>query len=325
MHNGTFKYLRFSIIVLFFNTIILNSNAQKLTRQQYIDNYAEYAIREMREFHIPASITLAQACLESGDGNSILATEANNHFGIKCNSSWSGPYIRQDDDARNECFRKYKTVIESFKDHSQFLTGSARYQFLFTYNITDYKNWAIGLKRAGYATNPNYPERLIKIIEDFQLYKLDEYYKGTNIPKKFEVAYNARGKGKGKLDRFTINPYQYRDVQRRNSVRFFYSKEGDSYERIASEFSLKEWEIYKYNDAQIGDQPVAGSIIYLQNKRNFAPRGNSTHLMKEGETLWSVAQWYGVKLNALYRKNRLAPGTEPKAGQTISLRRRLRR
>lgn len=149
---------------------------KKLTRQQYIEHYARYAIEEMNEYHIPASIILAQACLESADGNSTLARMSNNHFGIKCKSGWTGQIVTHDDDERNECFRKYNTPIESFRDHSRFLIESGRYRFLFSYNITDYKRWAHGLKKAGYATDPNYPDRLIKIIEDFRLNDLDRYY-----------------------------------------------------------------------------------------------------------------------------------------------------
>ena len=298
---------------------------QKNTRQEYIDVYAQLAIQEMNEFHIPASIIMAQACLESGDGNSTLAVKANNHFGIKCKSDWTGPSIRQDDDERSECFRKYRSVIESYRDHSRFLTGGMRYQFLFDYDIKDYKRWAYGLKKAGYATDPHYPDRLLKIIEEFRLYKLDEYYNSTSTYAGPESA----GGGLKSIFRHGGNqetdPYEYRNVEKRNGSKAFLAKEGDTYAQIAAEFSLSEWEIYKYNDVEPGTSLEAGTIVYLQRKGGSAPRGNDFHMMREGETLWSVAQWYGVRLNALYRKNRMVKGEEPQPGQQISLRRKIAR
>ncbi len=300
---------------------------QRNTRQDYIDIFAKLAIQEMNEYHIPASITMAQACLESGDGNSLLAREGKNHFGIKCNSSWSGPSIRKDDETRNECFRKYGTAIESFRDHSKFLTGGMRYQFLFDYNIKDYKKWAYGLKKAGYATDPQYPERLLKIIAEFQLYKLDEYYNSTTAyvrPERLGSSTKSSGRHKVGIgiDDFSINPYATRNVEKRNNVKAFFAREGDTYEQIASEFSMKNWEIYKYNDVEPGTRLETGSIVYLQSKPGSAPRGNDFHIMKQGETLWSVSQWYGVRLNSLYRKNRMNTGDVPKPGQQISLRKK---
>lgn len=298
------------------------------SRQDYIDIFAKLAIQEMNEFHVPASITMAQACLESGNGNSELARIGKNHFGIKCNSSWSGPSIRKDDETRNECFRKYSTAIESFRDHSKFLTGGMRYQFLFDYKITDYRKWAYGLKKAGYATDPQYPERLIKIIEEFQLHKLDEYYNSTTAyvrPERLGSGAKSVGRHKGGagIDNFSINPYVNRNVERRNNVKAFFAKEGDTYEQIAAEFSMKDWEIYKYNDVEKGAALEAGSIVYVQTKRGSAPRGNDVHILKEGESLWSVAQWYGVRLSALYRKNRMNQGDILKQGQQISLRKKV--
>jgi len=330
MHNYRFKIFFAIVLLIWVGSLAFGNSPQKNTRQQYIDIFAQLAIQEMNEFHIPASITMAQACLESGNGNSILAQEANNHFGIKCNSSWSGSSIRQDDEARNECFRKYSTAIESYRDHSKFLTGGMRYQFLFDYNIKDYKKWAYGLKKAGYATDPQYPERLIRIIEEFQLDKLDTYYNSTTRyvrPERLGSGSKSisRRKGNSGIDDFSINPYATRNVEKRNGAKAFFAKEGDTYEQIAAEFSLKDWEIYKYNDVEKGVQPEAGSIVYIQSKRGSAPSGNDIHILKPGETLWSVAQWYGVRLNALYRKNRMNQGEEPKPGQQISLRKKVSR
>lgn len=311
-----------------FGCLVKAKSPQRTTRQEYINVFAQLAIQEMNEYHIPASIIMAQACLESGDGNSQLAVKANNHFGIKCNNSWTGPSMKQDDDSRDECFRKYGNALESYRDHSRFLTGGMRYQFLFDYQIKDYKKWAYGLKKAGYATDPQYPERLLKIIDEFQLYKLDDYYNSTGTYKPEGFARNLKPSKKGGgfwgADH-AINPYQSRNVEKRNGRKAFFAKEGDNYEQIAAEFLLKEWEIYKYNDAEQGERPQAGSVVYLQRKRGSAPRGNNFHTLKPGESLRSVAQWYGIRVNALYRKNRMTRDSELKEGQQISLRKKVKR
>ena len=297
---------------------------QKNTRQQYIDLFARIAIQEMVDYHIPASITMAQACLESSDGNSTLATEANNHFGIKCKSNWNGPTIRKDDDTHDECFRKYRNALESYRDHSEFLTGGMRYQFLFDYNIKDYKKWAYGLKRAGYATDPTYPERLLKIIEEFQLYKLDDLTgnsAGSIEPGVGSKSiFNRHEKHGGNL---SSDPYITRDVKKRNGKNAFFSKEGDTYAKLATEFSMKESTICRYNDVAIGERLDAGTVVFLQRKRGRAPQGNTVHTMRVGESLWSVAQWYGIRLNALCRKNRIDKNEHLVEGQQISLRYRV--
>ncbi len=297
---------------------------QKNTRQQYIDQFAKIAMQEMMEYHIPASITMAQACLESSDGNSTLATEANNHFGIKCKSNWNGPTIRKDDDAHDECFRKYRNAQESYRDHSEFLTGGMRYQFLFDYNIKDYKKWAYGLKRAGYATDPTYPERLLKIIEEFQLYKLDDLASNSSGiiepevgPKSIFSKHEKHGQN------LLSDPYITRDVKKRNGKNAFFSKEGDTYERLAAEFSMKESTICWYNDVGKGESLEPGTVVFLQRKRGRAPQGNTVHTMRVGESLWSVAQWYGIRLNALCRKNRIKRNETLVPGQQISLRYRV--
>lgn len=159
------------LIIFFFITSVVFS--QEISRERYIEMYSDEAINQMRKYNIPASITLAQGILESGNGNSELTKASNNHFGIKCHSDWSGETVYYDDDAKNECFRKYSSVSESYEDHSKFLLKK-RYSKLFEYSIYDYKSWAKGLKKAGYATNPKYAKHLIKIIEDNTLYVFDE-------------------------------------------------------------------------------------------------------------------------------------------------------
>lgn len=139
----------------------------------YIDQYKETAKDNMRNYGIPASITLAQGILESGSGKGRLAREANNHFGIKCHKEWTGDFIRHDDDESQECFRKYKHASESFRDHSLFLTSRSRYEDLFKLDKDDYQGWAKGLRKAGYATDPKYPTKLIGLIERYELYNYD--------------------------------------------------------------------------------------------------------------------------------------------------------
>ena len=182
------------------------ANAQKLTRQQYINKYKDIAIEQMHKHKIPASIILAQGCLESGDGNSALARKANNHFGIKCHDGWRGKKFKQDDDAKNECFRKYKNAIDSYTDHSYFLTSRPRYNSLFDLPITDYKAWAHGLKAAGYATNPKYAKLLIDIIEEYELYKYDtkEAYAISREQKRAEKKAAQIEKKKKKLEKRAI-------------------------------------------------------------------------------------------------------------------------
>jgi len=330
MDSRRFKLFSLSGMFLLLSCLTHGQSGQKSTRQEYIDIFAKVAIQEMIQYHIPASITMAQACLESNDGNSSLATEGNNHFGIKCKNTWTGPTIRKDDDAHDECFRKYRNATESYRDHSEFLTGSMRYQFLFDYNIKDYKKWAYGLKKAGYATNPQYPERLLKIIEDFQLYKLDEYYdnpSGYISQQRGEGGSKTILKALGNRTRsgLSLNPYLIRNVKKRNGVKAFFAIRGDTYEQIAAEFSIKASNICRYNDVEPGDRPEAGSIVYIQRKKRSAPRGNEIYTFKKGETLWSVAQWYGIRLNALCRKNKLKRGEVVVEGQQISLRLRVSR
>ncbi len=288
----------------------------KVTRQEYIQIYSKIAIREMIDFHIPASITMAQACLESGNGNSTLATEANNHFGIKCKGNWNGPSVRKTDDAPNECFRKYNNALESYRDHSQFLTGGTRYQFLFDYNIKDYKNWAYGLKKAGYATDPSYPERLLKIIDEFELYKLDDK-NGFKTKEKRSFWKSLFGKSPSKV---ADEALLVRRIERRNGAKAFFARQGDTYDQIADEFGMNPSTLYRYNDVPPGTDLEAGTVVFLTKKRSKAPRGNDVYTLKAGDSMWTIAQWYGIRLDALYHKNRLTRADTLVVGQQISLR-----
>ena len=317
------------VIVLSFITLFANSQT-KLSRREYIETYKLLAVREMHRTGIPASIKMAQACLESSNGNSQLSVNSNNHFGIKCKTDWTGGRVYHDDDEANECFRKYLTVEESYIDHSDFLVKNVRYAALFKHDRTDYVNWAKGLKAAGYATEPAYAERLIKIIEDEQLYLLDKVKPG-DMP---ELADNAsenqqpnagdiKKKVMKSFDNFTLNPYDQRPTLEVNGLTAIRSMAGDTYESIAREFDLKDWEITTYNDLDKDDiQPEVGALIYLERKRFSAPKGKEIHTVKPGESLWDISQDYGVRLKSLIRKNHISEADEVKAGDKIYLRKR---
>ena len=284
--------------------------AQKTT-EQYIAEFGEMAVAEMKRSGVPASITLAQGILESGSGNSRLATEGNNHFGIKCHG-WTGGKIYADDDAKNECFRKYGSAAESFRDHSDFLKSNSRYNFLFEIEITDYKEWAHGLKKAGYATSPTYAEALIKLIEKYELNNYDKGIVPDKKPRKNPHRENID-------DSFTLNPYG-RDIFYNNNTPYIIAKSGDNVDAICNEFDMMPWQVRKYNDLEKSDTVAEGSYIYLKPKRNRAEKGKETHTVQQGETMKDISEQYAVKLNKLYRKNKMEPGTEPKAGVVINLR-----
>lgn len=309
----------FILIVLMF-TLCFRFAAQpaerKLTRVEYVQKYKEEAVREMLSSGVPASITLAQALLESDNGNSPLAIYANNHFGIKC-KNWEGPTFIQDDDTKNECFRKYYSVYESYQDHSNFLKNRQRYALLFTLNHLDYKSWAHGLKQAGYATNPKYPELLIKIIEDNKLYEYDTV---TLMPPLSEAKKNVREKQIEATKFFHSTSLLINEHE--NNIKYVIARKGDSYFKIAKEMGLRIWQIYKYNDLEKGNVPIAGDIIYIQPKRNRAK--DDTYIVKEGDTMHRISQLYGIKLKKLYRKNNMTFGTEPEVGKSLNLRRNVK-
>lgn len=314
-------------IFLVFSTDNVVAAPQRMSRQEYIDKYARLAVQEMIDHHIPASITMAQACLESSDGNSELTRQSNNHFGIKCKNSWTGPSVRHNDDEANECFRKYRTPEESFRDHSEFITGSPRYSFLFAYDIRDYKRWAHGLRLAGYATDPAYPSKLVKIITDFRLYELDQLdwkYVKTGEKKRHFSLFGFLKRKPADQNLAVVTGYLPRVIEKRNGRKSFTAIEGDDYTRIADEFGKRDWQLYQYNDAQSGDAPEAGEPVFLQSKRSKAPRGNDFHTVQQGETLRSIAQWYGVKLQSLRRMNNLPDTSEVAVGTQLSLRKRVK-
>jgi LysM repeat protein len=295
-----------------------------LTIGDYIDTYSPIAMQEMRRHGIPASIKLAQGILESGFGNSELAVNANNHFGIKCHG-WPGRGYNFDDDAPNECFRLYDDPVQSYLDHSQFLLTRPRYAFLFELGATDYRAWAHGLRRAGYATNPNYPQKLIRIIEEHNLTAFDQWAmnlaadlpavpdgKRAGIPQQ-SVSVRTQQQAAGPREEFRVN-----------RIRTVRAREGDTPESIAREMGLRAWQIVRYNELEGGRLIVAGQNIFLQPKRR---RGEYTfHVAEAGQSMYGISQAYGIQLEHLYRRNNMSleDNEQPFPGQRIRLRGRTR-
>ncbi|MEK9619467.1 MAG: glucosaminidase domain-containing protein [Flavobacteriales bacterium] len=269
-----FKCIAFGLLILS-NSIF----GQEISRKEYIEKYASLAVKQMHQYKIPASITLAQGILESNNGNSRLAVKANNHFGIKCHG-WEGKKIFADDDKENECFRNYKNVLESFVDHSLFLNKYSRYEFLFNYKITDYKSWAKGLKKAGYATNSKYPELLIKIIEENKLYQFDREKIDENL---------ISGKR---------NIYMHP-----NKIKYVISQNQETYETIAKSLNIKLKQILKYNDNNKLSVLKVGTKVFIQPKRNRSKQ--RIHVVNKGEDLRSISQTYGIKMKSLKKRNEL--------------------
>ena len=294
---------------------------QKLTRTEYIEKYAETAVREMKATGIPASITLAQGCLESGNGNSTLATKANNHFGIKCHKNWKGKTIRHDDDEKNECFRSYRSADESFRDHSDFLRYSDRYAALFNLELTDYKGWAYGLQKAGYATAKTYAESLIRIIEENELYRydnLDRKAREELPPTPMEAEFSTAFKPYPGHKLYTAS--LGREIRTTNGVAWIIARDGDTYAGLAKEFNLFRSEILRFNDRSRNTALQPGEVVYVEAKKRESARNLDKHVVEEGETMRGLAQRYAVKMKKLYQYNAMRPGTEPEPGTILNLR-----
>lgn len=274
------------------------ADAQRRNSQylEYIEKYKGEAVEQMQRYRIPASITLAQGLLESGAGRSTLTRRSNNHFGIKCGSGWSGRKTYHDDDARGECFRVYKNARESYEDHSRFLAGKQRYASLFKLKTTDYKGWARGLKKAGYATNPAYATRLIELIE---LYELDRFDNG-----------NLKGT-------WIANPHE---PFLANGLLYVVARAGDTFESLSEEFGISARKLRKYNDLYKGYLLRQGDIIYLEKKNRRAHKAYKVHRVQPGESMYLISQRYGIRLERLYKMNRFSADYAPSAGEVLRLR-----
>lgn len=317
MFKKTPHLLAIVFILLFTNYTYSN----KLTTRDYIRKYKKLAIAEMKKYKIPASIKLAQGILESGNGNSTLARKANNHFGIKCHKNWKGKTFKWDDDAPNECFRKYRNVAESYRDHSSFLRTRGRYSSLFRLKITDYQGWAKGLQKAGYATNKKYATLLIRIIEKNRLYRFDNKKYQRKVMKGIDttqfLAEVIEEPDTRKIEAVNI-PGIERKIFTNNGVRFIFAQKGDDFAKIAQDLNMYTWQISKYNDLDKNAKIQTGQMIYIQPKKNKAEK--KYHIVRKNETLFSISQLYGIKLSKLYSRNKLSKRDTIRPGQQLRLR-----
>ena len=277
--------------------------------QTYFNQYKDLAIEQMFKYGIPASITLAQGVFESGAGKSELARKGNNHFGIKCHG-WQGATTYHDDDAKQECFRAYDNVYDSYEDHSKFLRNNARYRRLFSLSTTDYRGWAKGLKECGYATNPAYARKLTDIIE---LYKLNQDDRATSYDK-FMAKHNAKDRPAQRGG--TLHP-----IKMYNKTHYLVARQRDTSKSIGKEVDISWRAIAKHNERDKNDILQEGDIVYLKKKQKRAPKQfkKRPHIVKTGESMYSIAQFYGMRLKSLYKKNHLTPDYQIKAGDTLKV------
>lgn len=305
------KQNRLNRVVLFAILSIVSVMSVAQTKsaafQDYINKYKAIAVEQMEKHGIPASITLAQGLLESGAGSSELARKSNNHFGIKCGSSWFGPTHTHFDDGRNECFRAYDDVRASYEDHSQFLKKE-RYSRLFRLSILDYKGWARGLKACGYATSPTYADRLIQIIELYELNKLDRDPNAVYIPEP-EPVVNVE------LNTHTL--------MSNNGVMCIKANGKETWDSIAQEFAVPKYKLLQYNEAIESVEINAGDYIYLNKKQKKGDKlygKDYWHHVRQGESMYSIAQRYGMRISSLYKLNFRDPDYVPVAGDLLRVR-----
>lgn len=282
---------------------------KKMTKEEYISKYYALAVEEMNRYNIPASITLAQGLHETANGNSGLAVIGKNHFGIKCKKNWTGKTYYKDDDAPNECFRAYYSVEDSYRDHSVFLSSNQRYSKLFTYDMSDYKSWAYGLKQAGYATNTKYPVILISLIEDYKLYRYDNFGRDKKkyiapVEKESVVIKMPEAK---KVDKNIVT----------NGLKKTKVGPNFSLSTVSKKYKIPIEKLVKYNDCA-GEQMLSiGQNFFLEEKKASNPL--MIHKVKMGETLYAISQMYGVKLDVLRKYNNLKSWEQPQTGERVFL------
>lgn len=285
---------------------VSNAQTKNPKYEEYISKYADLAVECQKAHGIPASITLAQGILESSAGESSLAKECNNHFGIKCGNSWYGKSMHKDDDAIGECFRCYRNVKASYDDHADFLKKQ-RYSFLYDYPVTDYKSWAHGLKRAGYATDPKYPQKLIQIIELYSLYNYDSYgERHTTNP-----IQNNKPEDNNKL-------FGYEEVKN-NGIRCYKLISDDSFKNIAKETGITVAELLYFNDLPKATPLFRDDYVYLAPKKTHTKKDVPAYTVRVGDSMHSIAQEYGIKLKSLYKLNGMKYGTPARVGQKLKL------
>ena len=322
------KLLTTSVGLLLAASTLANTGP-KITKEQYAEKWGAAAMEQMAMFDIPASITLAQGILESASGNSELAIKGKNHFGIKCHG-WEGREMYLDDDKKDECFRVYSSVEESYVDHSEFLKKYNRYAFLFDYDKTDYKSWAKGLKKAGYATNPKYPQLLINIIEDLGLDKYDEFSK-PEIKRKSKIVKEKKVKDIKVEDNdvaAVVNKNLEQQMNTHNvekhskGVKYVVAKKGDTFYKISKEFGLKLSQLYRYNDFNTKkDVLEVGDVIYIQPKKRRRLFKKEVITLTRSMSLVDVSQDNAINIKSVKRLNKISNGEEKLAeGERVTLR-----
>lgn len=292
------------LVFCLFSVIQVQAQRKNASYVKYIDQYSSIAVKHQAKYGIPASITLAQGILESGAGQSQLSRKSNNHFGIKCHNDWTGGRTYHDDDYRGECFRKYRKVEDSYDDHALFLTGRPRYANLFKLNIKDYKGWARGLQKSGYATDKAYANKLIKMIEDYELYKYD-----SNKGRKNISSSSSPSKAISK-----------RSVYKTHGLIYVYAKVNDSFEDVARDMGFKPKTLHKYNEVPAEFPLQKGDVIYLQKKKKKADKPYYDHVVQIGESMHSISQKYGIRINNLYKMNKKNAEYIPEEGDVLKLR-----
>lgn len=312
----------FAVLLCSINVLKASIPPSGSLAQQYINNFKDIAISEMHRTGIPASIKLAQGLLESSWGQSELSTIGNNHFGIKCGSSWNGSTFYKKDDDRDgqgnlleSCFRAYNDPYTSYIDHSEFLTGSGtsnRYNFLFALNRKDYKAWSLGLQQAGYATDRNYPKKLINIIETYELYRFDS----DSMEESVVLTMDSPNSKIDKNQKHQISNYI-------NGISVVYAQENESLQDLAKRLRKNTDQLYAFNDQFIGmsiDDVLPRSMpIYLTAKKESYDGKQKAHKIRRGESMYAVSQQYGIQLKNLYQYNRIPEGSKPLPGEAIHL------
>ncbi len=311
---------RLFIFLLFFS-VSFCAGAQKISVEEYIEQYKDIAIREMKRMGVPAAIILAQGILETENGNSDLVKRSNNHFGIKCKETWTGERVYHDDDARGECFRAYENAEDSYRDHSNYLKGSNRYAFLFKLDPTDYKGWAYGIKRAGYATNPRYPQILIKNIEQ---YNLQQYTLAglDNLPKyeedkAKELPVEIKGEGEITPVENASDDGTEERIITINKTKCVLAKKGTSLLAIAIKNNINLNKLVEFNDLDKEGILDKDQYVFLHKKPKTG--GMEFYIIQAGETLYDAAQKNGVQLKYLREYNAFNNDAEVSAGTKLFL------
>ncbi len=329
------RHIQMTLLLFFLLAAFVTPAQQPETIRNYINTYKDLAIAEMQRTGVPASITLAQGIHETMAGTSSLVLKSNNHFGIKCKTGWTGESVTHDDDARGECFRKYPAAEDSYRDHSNFLKNSGRYAALFSLEPTDYTGWAYGLKKAGYATNPRYPQVLIRLVED---YGLQEYTlialgkspaeetdngvppadetsgKVTGGFKSVEETDKAKEENSGSKGSYPGGEFRI------NDTRVVFVQKGTSYLAVAQQYDIPLSRLFEFNELAEAEAADKDQLIFLQRKRRTG--AGEYHKVLPGETLHDIAQQQGIRLESLMELNRLSGKEQPAPGENLSLRKK---